>query len=129
MTAGRRMYLGLQLLDRQLVARDDRLAGKVDDVELTLDEDGQLYVSALLTGPGVLAQRMRRMVYGPWAQRVVERLAGDRYTTRVPLAVVADISSRVRVSVDREDLATAAIDRWVDDHIIDHIPGSGSAPE
>jgi hypothetical protein len=33
---GRRLLLGRQLLDRQIVDRDGRLAGKVDDVEITL---------------------------------------------------------------------------------------------
>jgi hypothetical protein len=33
---GRRLLLGRQLLDRQIVDGDGRLAGKVDDVEITL---------------------------------------------------------------------------------------------
>jgi hypothetical protein len=32
--AGRALEAGLQLLDRQLIDKDGRLAGKVDDLEL-----------------------------------------------------------------------------------------------
>ena len=38
--AGRVLEAGLQLLDRQLVDRYGRLAGKVDDLELELPEGG-----------------------------------------------------------------------------------------
>ena len=40
-TAGRAVWAGLHLLDRQLVAHEGRLAGCVDDFELTPSEDGQ----------------------------------------------------------------------------------------
>ena len=128
--AGRRLYLGLHLLDRQLVDRDGRLAGKVDDIELEQADTGRLYVTAILAGPGVLAQRMGRRRFGPWVQRALERLVdGPPAMTRVPLARVAAIGNHVDIAVDREELATFATERWVQDHIVSHIPGSRHAPE
>ena len=128
--AGRRLYLGLQLLDRQLVDREGRLAGKVDDVELERRDDGRLYVTAILAGPGVLAQRMGLRRFGPWLQQALARLIDDHEAVqRIPLARVADIGNHVDLAVDRHELATFATERWVQDHIISHIPGSRHAPE
>jgi hypothetical protein len=129
MTA-RRMYLGLHLLDRQLVDPKRRLAGKVDDLELELGDDGKLRVTAILTGPGVLARRLGGMTFGRWRERALTVLAeGDPPTTRIPIARVAKIGNHVDLLDDREGLATFATERWVQDHIIGHIPGSGHAPE
>ena len=69
MTAGRTLWAGLRLLDRQLVDRNGRMTGMVDDLLLSPSEDGQhLYVTAILSGPGALAQRLDRRRYGNWMQ-------------------------------------------------------------
>ena len=128
--AGPRLYLGLHLLDRQLVDREGRLAGKVDDVELEQRADGRLSVTAILAGPGVLAQRMGRRRFGPWLQQAVARLVdGHPAMQRIPLARVTDIGNHVDLAADRHELATFAGERWVQDHIVSHIPGSRHAPE
>jgi hypothetical protein len=129
-STGRRLYLALHLLDRQLVDRDGRLAGKVDDLELEEGDTGRLYVTAILAGPGVLAQRMGRHRLGPWIQQALERLVdGPPGAVRIPLARVAEIGNHVDLAVDRQGLATFATERWVQDHIVSHIPGSRHAPE
>ena len=128
--AGRRLYLSLHLLDRQLVDRNGGLAGKVDDVELEEGDTGRLYVTALLAGPGVLAQRMGRRRFGPWVQRTLQRVMdGTPAMARIPIARVTGIGNHVDLAVDREELATFAGERWVQDHVISHIPGSRHAPE
>ena len=69
----RRLWAGLQLLDRQLRDRNGMLCGKVDDLELARDEDtGALTVRAILSGPGRLASRMgrRRVPTSPSAKAV-----------------------------------------------------------
>ena len=128
--AGRRLYLGLHLLDRQLVDREGRLAGKVDDLELEQRDDGRLAVTGILAGPGVLAQRMGRRRFGPWLQQAVARLVdGHPSIQRIPLTRVTNIGNHVDLAVDRHELATFATERWVQDHIVSHIPGSRHAPE
>jgi sporulation protein YlmC with PRC-barrel domain len=47
----------LNLLDRQILDRDGRMLGKVDDIELTQQEDG-LAITAVLTGPAALLHRL-----------------------------------------------------------------------
>ena len=67
----RRLWAGLHLLDRQLVDRDGRMAGMVDDLELDYSEDkGQLYVVSILSGPGALANRFSRDAFGGWMRFV-----------------------------------------------------------
>jgi sporulation protein YlmC with PRC-barrel domain len=93
--------VGLHLLDRQLVASDGRLVGKVDDVELVVREDGALTPSALLTGlPALLPRFGRRLGTGlARLQRLVREAALDQ---DLPLVVdfdlVEEVSSDVRLS-------------------------------
>jgi hypothetical protein len=128
--AGRQLYLALHLLDRQLVDRKSRLAGKVDDLELERQENGDLHVTAILTGPGVLTRRFNRNTLGRWLERAHALLSGGPApASKIPLSQVVAIGNHVDLSVDREDLATFASERWVLDHIIGHIPGARHAPE
>jgi sporulation protein YlmC with PRC-barrel domain len=47
----------LNLLDRQILDCDGKMVGKVDDIELTQQEDG-LAITAVLTGPAALLHRL-----------------------------------------------------------------------
>jgi len=127
--AERRYYLGLQLLDRQLVAHDGALVGKVDDVELEETDDGQLFVSAILSGPGVLAERMG-FRYGARVQRA-HRLLGraDGEPARVAFRRIVSIGTTVELAEGQEELASESMDRWVNQHLIGHIPGNRHATE
>jgi sporulation protein YlmC with PRC-barrel domain len=133
MPAGRVIHAGLGLLDRQLVDRAGRLCGKVDDVELSEpDERGNVYVDAIVCGPGALLTRTGHQRLGPWLRRMMRRAfpsdADD--AGRVPLSRVADIGDHVTLAMDSEEVATYAVERWTRDHFICHIPGSGyEAPE
>jgi sporulation protein YlmC with PRC-barrel domain len=131
MTTGRSLWAGLHLLDRQMLDRDGRMAGCVDDLELAYQEGTrQLHVTAILSGPGALAQRLGRRRYGGWMRRVhalASPTEGD--PARITFQRVSDIGDHVTLAADREDLGSASAERWVRDHIVDHIPGSGHAPE
>jgi hypothetical protein len=132
MSAGRHMWAGLHVLDRQLVAHEGRLAGCVDDLELTASNDGNdLYVTAILSGPGALAYRLGRRRFGSWLRRVHGLVgAPDRDDpTRIPFNVVADIGSHITLGMDVEEAGVASTERWTRDHIIDRIPGARHEPE
>lgn len=119
---GRVLHAGLQLLDRQLLDRDNNRCGKVDDLELTRADDGSLYVSAIYAGPGELVTRMRLPKVGNWIRNAIlgERAA----STRIPFENVRSIDNHVTLSMDAADVATFATERWTRDHIVTHIPGS-----
>jgi hypothetical protein len=129
---GRILYAGLELLDHQLRDRDGRLCGNVDDLEVERSPDtGELYVTAIVAGPGALLQRMGRRRLGGWIERA-NRLVGDQGRDRniIPLALATRIGPNIDLAVDAEDLATADTERWVRDHLIGHLPGNRHrAPE
>ena len=121
--AGRRIWAGLHLLDRQIVDCNDRLCGNVDDIELTASDDGTgLFVTAIYSGPGALSYRMGRHRLG----RALERMHG---THPVAFEHVTEVGSAVTVNVPRNELPDYGTEKWVRDHLISHIPGATHAAE
>ena len=129
--AGRTLEAALQLLDRQLVDADGRLAGKVDDLELTFpDGGGPPLVTAILAGPGALSRRVGGRL-GAWLEAIANRLrdGDDRRQARVPFSAVTEIGSAVRLRVAKADLETNRLEAWTRDRIIGKLPGAGHAPD
>ena len=130
MPGERRVYAGLHLLDRQLVDRNGRLAGKVDDLELEQSDEGYLYVTTILSGLGALGPRLGGRL-GRWFTAVHRRLHPDPEPgpARISFGVVKRINNHVELTVRREDLENQELEVWVRDHVIAHIPGASHAPE
>lgn len=128
---GRTLDAGLHLLDRQLLDCDQRMVGKVDDLELTRsdDPDGLPVLSAILAGPGALAGRLGGRL-GAWVASVHDRLHPETAPgpTRVPFGVVKHITQAVQLSVAKEELGISGFEDWVREHLIVRIPGSGHGP-
>jgi sporulation protein YlmC with PRC-barrel domain len=122
------MLIGFDLLDRQILDRDGEPVGKVDDVELDVDADGGLYVSALLVGQQALGQRIGGRL-GSWIAGTARRLSPDydRGPIRVPYELVSGLNSAVNLSVRRELLPDPALETWLRDHLIGRIPGASDA--
>ena len=118
------LLIAFDLLDRQIVDRDGVPVGKVDDVELS---DDSRYVTALLTGQQALGPRFGG-VLGRWITATAVRLdvhgAGPR---RIPYALVDRVDSAVHLSVHQELLTPAALEAWLDEHVIGRIPGASDA--
>jgi sporulation protein YlmC with PRC-barrel domain len=128
--AGRSYDAGLHLLDRQLVDRDGKLVGKVDDLELEVPEDGAPYVTAILAGPGALAGRVGGRL-GAWLEGTANRLRhGDRRRpARISFGVVKAIHSAIDLSAAKADLETSLVDDWVAERIIGKLPGAQGAAD
>ena len=130
--AGRVLHATLDLLDRQLRDRNGKLCGNVDDLEITRDESGQMFVTSILCGPGILAYRMGRRRLGRWLEEANRRVhdtpshheRGER--TRIPIELAGEIGPTIEVAVDVDDLASHDMERWTLQHIIGHIPGNSS---
>ena len=124
---GRILDAGLELLDRQMVDQPDgRMAGNVDDLELTFPtEGGPPFVSAILAGPGALARRIGGRL-GDAIASVHERLqeSGVEGPARISFGTLASIGSDVRLTISREELQIHRFERWARDTIIAKIPGS-----
>src|SRR5437899_3192579 len=87
--------IGLDLLDRQLQDKDGLMAGKVDDLELTLTGEGSgpPVLTAILSGPGALAPRLGRPAVWIATRRL--RLARRRDPSRIAFGAVASIGTDV----------------------------------
>ena len=122
------MLLALHLLDRQILDRDGEPVGKVDDIELAVDEDGVAYVAALLVGQQALGRRIEGRL-GRWITTSAQRLAGTAEPSplRIPYHLVANVGSAVDLSVRRELLLDPPLERWLGEHLIDRIPGADHA--
>lgn len=128
MAAGRELDLHLHLLDRQVQDPDGRLVGKIDDLELQLDETGTPYVSAILVGPRALGPRLGGRL-GRWVSAIAGRLADpdQRETPRIDFGQVTDIGSAITIARSERELPVAPLERWLEHHVIARIPGSGHA--
>ena len=130
--AGNVIDAGLMLLDRQMLDKDGKMAGNVDDLELTFPEDGPggPLVTAILAGPGALSGRVGGRM-GRWLESVHSRLHPEEQPgpARVPFGVVKRIGSHVELTVSTEDLQVSRFEDWTRDYVISKIPGAHRAPE
>ena len=123
---GRVLDAGLELLDRQMIDPDGRMAGNVDDLELTFpDGGGPPLVTSILAGPGALSRRIGGAL-GDSIASIHERLQACDLEgpARVSFGVVVSIGSDVRLAVSRKDLAIYRFEAWARDTIVTKIPGS-----
>ena len=96
----------LHLLDRQVVDAEDLMVCKVDDVELTVFDDGVLGVSGLLAGSAALVPRYGDDGFGRRLHDFWRRLGptdadrDDPY--RIDLELVDHLDSAVKLKVGRD---------------------------
>ena len=96
----------LHLLDRQVIDADDLLVCKVDDVELTVFDDGVLGVTGLLVGPAALVPRygddgFGRLLHDFW-RRLGTTQADRDDPYRIDLELVEKLGSAVELNVGRD---------------------------
>jgi len=130
---GRTIDAALSLLDRQIVDCNGRLAGKVDDLDLTMPEGGDggaPMVTAILAGPGALARRLGGHL-SSWIESVHARLhpSSEPEPARIPFGVVKRLDCTVELSVPKADLELSRFEDWVRDSFVGRIPGADHAPQ
>jgi len=130
MMAGRTLDAGLRLLDRQLIDVEGRFAGKVDDLELTVPDEGPPYVTAILAGPGSLSRRIGGRL-GAWLESAHHRLHPSESPgpASISWGVVHEVGSAIHLTVAKSVLDVDRLEVWTRDHLIARIPGSGHAPD
>jgi hypothetical protein len=116
-------------MDRQIVDKDGKLAGKVDDLELTFPEgdDGPPFVTAILCGPGALAGQFGGRL-GKWVESLHVRLHPEQRPDpgRVSFGVVKKLDNHVELTVGCEELDVHRSEEWVRDTVIGRIPGANA---
>lgn len=114
----KRLDLTRDLLDKQVVDRDETKMGRVDGVILELRGDRPPRVDALEMGFAVLARRM-----GPRTERWVEKLR--RFSVRktavqgVAWTKVLDVEPHhIKLDVKAIETPAFAWERWLRDHFV-----------
>jgi sporulation protein YlmC with PRC-barrel domain len=111
------------LLDRQIIDREDRLVGKVDDLELVERPDGSLAVTALLLGPGALGPRLGGLL-GEWMVAIWKRLHPhpEPVPGRIPVGLITAVDSAVHVGQTRHELCVEGFEAWAETMVISRLP-------
>jgi hypothetical protein len=127
------LFIGFDLLDRQIEDLAGDLVGKVDDVELAVDDAGVPHLAALLVGPQALGRRLGGRL-GRWVSATADRLHPAEHPDPLRIAwdLVANDPRRdniVKLSVRRDLLTEPALEQWLREHVIARIPGAGIAGE
>jgi sporulation protein YlmC with PRC-barrel domain len=107
--------LGLGLLDHQLLDREGRRCGKVDDLELEGVASGEPYVAAILVGASAWRARGRLGRFAAW-------ISGGRLV-RVPWSEVEEVGSGVVLKRTARELRLGRGDERAR-RIVERLPGS-----
>ncbi len=89
--------IALKVLDHQILDRDGRRCGNVDDLEIEGGPGETARVTAILVGPGVWPQR------AGWIGRIASFVGGGR-RVRVPWGEVREVESHVILRKSAEEL-------------------------
>jgi len=90
------LHLGRNVLDHQLLDRDGRRCGNVDDLAIEGGPGGRAEIVAILAGPGYWPQR------GGWIGRLAGWIGGSR-RIRVPWTEVSKVDSAVHLKRSAAD--------------------------
>ena len=118
------MKLARDILDQQLVDRNQTRMGKVDGLVLMLEGGKPPIVSYIEIGSLTLARRIGRR-----AEHLVRRLkkrwgtARSREPYRVPWRKVTDIGVDIALALDVRETPVFDWQDWLRDKIIKRIPG------
>jgi hypothetical protein len=117
--------LGRDVLDKQLLDRHGRLMGKADGIVLELRDGAPPRVVAIAQGAFTVGRRV-----GPRFARWLRALAQasgvtDGEPRRYAFTAVMDVGRNVKLDVDAEECGAWAWERWLRQHVVARIPGSG----
>jgi hypothetical protein len=119
------VWVARDLLDKQLVDRENRPMGKVDGVVIEYPQGQPPRVAFLETGPVVLGRRFHPKI-GRWVARRLRRLGiSDGQPHRIAIEKVIQFGRDVKVDLDARRTRSYAVEHWLRDHVIAKLPGSG----
>lgn len=122
----------MTLLDAQLVDRDRLPIGRIDDLELTPGAEGVgPEIESILTGSQALGDRIGGLA-GRWMSSASARLRSDSEPgpPSIPASLIVELKPLVKLGVGFGDLPSiAGLERWLADHFVERLPGTGDASQ
>jgi len=112
------------VLDNQLVDRNQHPMGKVDGIIMELRDGEPPRLAYIEVGVTTLAKRINPRLAG-WVAAIA-RTWGARQSEpfRIPWSKVRDVGIDVEVDVDAQETPALAYEKWLSDRIITRIPGA-----
>ena len=107
------------LMDTQLVTKDQRKIGRITDIEVQWHENGRLTLVAIITGPQAMAARIARPL-----RPIVSWLLRDHFEQRIPISEIENVGPNVHLRKRETDYPLSHSERWIGEHILRWIPGS-----
>jgi sporulation protein YlmC with PRC-barrel domain len=119
------MDLIRDVLDNQIVDRNQRKMGKVDGIVVELRDGEPPRLAYIEVGMPTLARRLH-----PRLQRWVAAITGkwgakQDKPFRIPWSKVRDVGIDVEVDLEAEKTPALAYEQWLRENIIKRIPGGG----
>src|SRR4051794_14511699 len=111
------------VLDNQLVDRDQSKMGRVDGVVIELRDGQPPRLAYIEVGTVVLARRLHPRL-GRWAAALGRRWGlnqGQPY--RIPWSLTRDIGIDVELDVKAGETPILDWERWLREHVVERIPG------
>jgi hypothetical protein len=118
------MELVRDVLDNRLVDRRKRPMGRVDGVILAARDGAAPRVIAIESGLTTLLRRIHPGL-ARLAAAVAHRLGLSTRPIRIPVAHVVAIAIDIELDVRAEETGAYRVERWLRDHVVRRIPGSG----
>lgn len=119
----------IALLDVQVIDRDGLPIGRVDDLEMELD-DGVPRVTAILIGSEALGDRIGGAL-GQAIAAVSSRFRDSRHAEgppRLPVGWIEELEPLIRIKRRLDELeGVAGLETWLAKHFVERLPGSGHA--
>lgn len=112
------------VLDNQLVDRNQRKMGKVDGIVMECKDGQPPRLASIEVGLPTLARRLH-----PRLERWVAALeskwgAKQGESFRIPWSKVRDVGIDVEVDLEAEATPALGYEQWLRDHVIERIPGA-----
>lgn len=122
--------LRLDLLDEQIVDAEGRRFGRVDDLEISLQDGARApMVESVLTGLEAYGSRIGGLS-GSIMCRVAQRLRPREHPpgpVRIACSSITSIDEMVYIDKRLQDMPElATLEHWLSEHVVQAIPGSGS---
>jgi hypothetical protein len=115
------MELVRDILDKEILGRDDVKLGKVDGIVLELRDDEPPRVAFIELGSATFARRIGRR-FERWAVMLNRRFRVRRPRYRIAFARITDYKLDVRVDLEAKHSPAFAWEHWVREHIIRRLP-------
>ena len=120
----RRLLLVHDILDLQLLDREETKVGRVDSLVLDVVDGQPPRVKSILVGGPVRQERIGR--WAMWLGGALRRIAGSHGggVSEIPFAAVRRVGNVIAVDVDEKTLDSQSTERWLSENIVCRIPGA-----